>query len=121
VEEPSKYGVVVMEEAIGKVEHLVEKPKAFVVNVGIYLLEISSPSPEMKPTNSNFMAACKLAGLNLRVTLVGLVFHSLLICGTVLSVRPLASPRRYIVALHLDLHPGALHVRSRTIISTKIL
>ncbi|CAL9205993.1 unnamed protein product [Musa hybrid cultivar] len=41
VNEPSKYGVVVMDEETGKVERFVEKPKAFVgnkINAGIYLL-----------------------------------------------------------------------------------
>ncbi|KAI3939108.1 hypothetical protein MKX01_001976 [Papaver californicum] len=44
VEEPSKYGVVVMEETTGKVERFVEKPKIFVgnkINAGIYLLNPS--------------------------------------------------------------------------------
>ncbi|KAK9104578.1 hypothetical protein Scep_021422 [Stephania cephalantha] len=44
VDEPSKYGVVVMEEATGKVEKFVEKPKIFVgnkINAGIYLLNPS--------------------------------------------------------------------------------
>ncbi|XP_078446740.1 putative mannose-1-phosphate guanylyltransferase 1 isoform X2 [Wolffia australiana] len=44
VEEPSKYGVVVMEEETGKVEKFVEKPKTFVgnkINAGIYLLNPS--------------------------------------------------------------------------------
>ncbi|KAK9123878.1 hypothetical protein Sjap_013480 [Stephania japonica] len=44
VDEPSKYGVVVMEEATGKVENFVEKPKIFVgnkINAGIYLLNPS--------------------------------------------------------------------------------
>lgn len=41
VDEPSKYGVVVLEESTGKVEKFVEKPKLFVgnkINAGIYLL-----------------------------------------------------------------------------------
>lgn len=44
VDEPSKYGVVVMEEETGKVEKFVEKPKTFVgnkINAGIYLLNPS--------------------------------------------------------------------------------
>ncbi|KAJ4842229.1 cytochrome c1 [Turnera subulata] len=44
VDEPSKYGVVVMEETTGKVEKFVEKPKLFVgnkINAGIYLLNPS--------------------------------------------------------------------------------
>lgn len=44
VDEPSKYGVVVLEERTGKVEKFVEKPKIFVgnkINAGIYLLNPS--------------------------------------------------------------------------------
>ncbi|KAG1365808.1 Mannose-1-phosphate guanylyltransferase 1 [Cocos nucifera] len=44
VDEPSKYGVVVMEEETGKVDRFVEKPKIFVgnkINAGIYLLNPS--------------------------------------------------------------------------------
>jgi mannose-1-phosphate guanylyltransferase len=38
VDEPSKYGVVVMEESTGQVEKFIEKPKVLVgnkINVGI--------------------------------------------------------------------------------------
>ncbi|CAN6471596.1 unnamed protein product [Victoria cruziana] len=41
VDEPSKYGVVVLDEQTGKVDKFVEKPKIFVgnkINAGIYLL-----------------------------------------------------------------------------------
>lgn len=41
VDEPSKYGVVVMDESTGKVDRFVEKPQVFVgnkINAGIYLL-----------------------------------------------------------------------------------
>ncbi|KAG9154072.1 hypothetical protein Leryth_000567 [Lithospermum erythrorhizon] len=44
VDEPSKYGVVVMEESTGQVERFIEKPKLFVgnkINAGIYLLKPS--------------------------------------------------------------------------------
>ncbi|CAN6442856.1 unnamed protein product [Victoria cruziana] len=44
VDEPSKYGVVVLDEQTGKVEKFVEKPKLFVgnkINAGIYLLNPS--------------------------------------------------------------------------------
>ncbi|ERN08044.1 mannose-1-phosphate guanylyltransferase 1 [Amborella trichopoda] len=44
VDEPSKYGVVVMNEKTGQVERFVEKPKIFVgnkINAGIYLLNPS--------------------------------------------------------------------------------
>ncbi|KAJ3668939.1 hypothetical protein LUZ60_010889 [Juncus effusus] len=55
VDEPSKYGVVVMEEATGKVERFVEKPKTFVgnkINAGIYLLNPTVLDRiELKPTS----------------------------------------------------------------------
>ncbi|GAY49748.1 hypothetical protein CUMW_121460 [Citrus unshiu] len=55
VDEPSKYGVVVMEETKGKVEKFVEKPKNFVgnkINAGIYLLNPSVLDRiELKPTS----------------------------------------------------------------------
>jgi mannose-1-phosphate guanylyltransferase len=55
VNEPSKYGVVVMEEGTGKVERFVEKPKIFVgnkINAGIYLLNPSVLDRiQLKPTS----------------------------------------------------------------------
>ncbi|KAJ8747135.1 hypothetical protein K2173_001692 [Erythroxylum novogranatense] len=55
VEEPSKYGVVVMEESTGRVEKFVEKPKVFVgnkINAGIYLLNPSVLEKiELRPTS----------------------------------------------------------------------
>ncbi|XP_078428065.1 glucose-1-phosphate adenylyltransferase family protein [Wolffia australiana] len=55
VDEPSKYGVVVMEEETGKVEKFVEKPKIFVgnkINAGIYLLNPSVLDRiELRPTS----------------------------------------------------------------------
>ncbi|KAH9626300.1 hypothetical protein KSS87_021869 [Heliosperma pusillum] len=55
VDEPSKYGVVVMEESTGKVEKFVEKPKLFVgnkINAGIYLLNPSVLDKiELRPTS----------------------------------------------------------------------
>lgn len=55
VDEPSKYGVVVQEEATGKVENFVEKPKLFVgnkINAGIYLLNPSVLDRiELRPTS----------------------------------------------------------------------
>lgn len=44
MDEPSKYGVVVLEEETGKVKKFVEKPASFVgnkINAGIYLLNTS--------------------------------------------------------------------------------
>ncbi|KAM0941377.1 putative nucleotidyltransferase [Dioscorea sansibarensis] len=55
VDEPSKYGVVVMDEETGKVERFVEKPRTFVgnkINAGIYLLNPSALDRiEPKPTS----------------------------------------------------------------------
>ena len=55
MEEPSKYGVVVMEESTGCVERFVEKPKVFVgnkINAGIYLVNPSILSRiELRPTS----------------------------------------------------------------------
>ncbi|KAG5125328.1 hypothetical protein JHK82_032065 [Glycine max] len=55
VDEPSKYGVVVMEETTGQVERFVEKPKLFVgnkINAGIYLLNPSVLDRiELRPTS----------------------------------------------------------------------
>ncbi|PON90808.1 Nucleotidyl transferase domain containing protein [Trema orientale] len=55
VDEPSKYGVVVMDDTSGKVEKFVEKPKIFVgnkINAGIYLLNLSVLDRiELKPTS----------------------------------------------------------------------
>lgn len=55
VAEPSKYGVVVMDESTGKVDKFVEKPKIFVsnkINAGIYLLNPSVLDRiELRPTS----------------------------------------------------------------------
>ena len=55
MDEPSKYGVVVMEEATGRVDRFVEKPKIFVgnkINAGIYLLNPSVLDRiELRPTS----------------------------------------------------------------------
>ncbi|XP_057979913.1 mannose-1-phosphate guanylyltransferase 1 isoform X1 [Malania oleifera] len=55
VDEPSKYGVVVMDDSTGKVEKFVEKPKLFVgnkINAGIYLLNPSVLDRiELRPTS----------------------------------------------------------------------
>ncbi|GJM85205.1 hypothetical protein PR202_ga01635 [Eleusine coracana subsp. coracana] len=55
VDEPSKYGVVIMEEGTGRVERFVEKPKTFVgdkINAGIYLLDPSVlDRVQLKPTS----------------------------------------------------------------------
>ncbi|KAJ6690738.1 hypothetical protein OIU85_006936 [Salix viminalis] len=68
VDEPSKYGVVVMEESTRKVERFVEKPKAFVgnnINAGIYLLNQSIIDRiELKPTSIEKEVFPKIAAEN---------------------------------------------------------
>ncbi|KAJ7546261.1 hypothetical protein O6H91_08G032600 [Diphasiastrum complanatum] len=55
VEEPSKYGVVVMEEETGLVQRFVEKPQIFVgnkINAGIYLLNPATLDRiQLRPTS----------------------------------------------------------------------
>ncbi|WOG93963.1 hypothetical protein DCAR_0313253 [Daucus carota subsp. sativus] len=66
VDEPSKYGVVVMEEASGQVERFVEKPKLFVgnkINAGIYLLNPSVLDRiELRPTSIEKEVFPQIAG-----------------------------------------------------------
>ncbi|XVF08155.1 hypothetical protein REPUB_Repub06bG0201700 [Reevesia pubescens] len=68
VDEPSKYGVVVMEETTGKVEKFVEKPKIFVgnkINAGIYLLNPSVLDRiELRPTSIEKEVFPKIAAEN---------------------------------------------------------
>eukprot|EP00252_Welwitschia_mirabilis_P024890 TRINITY_DN7580_c0_g2_i1.p1 TRINITY_DN7580_c0_g2~~TRINITY_DN7580_c0_g2_i1.p1 ORF type:complete len:362 (+),score=57.13 TRINITY_DN7580_c0_g2_i1:120-1205(+) len=55
VDEPSKYGVVVLDEQTGQVQRFVEKPKTFVgnkINAGVYLLNPSVLQRiELRPTS----------------------------------------------------------------------
>ncbi|THG13902.1 hypothetical protein TEA_016057 [Camellia sinensis var. sinensis] len=69
VDEPSKYGVVIIEETTGKVEKFMETPKIFVgnkINAGIYLL---SPSVlnriELRPTSIEKEPKDYITGLRL--------------------------------------------------------
>ncbi|KAK6231367.1 hypothetical protein QUC31_011346 [Theobroma cacao] len=68
VDEPSKYGVVVMEDTTGKVEKFVEKPKIFVgnkINAGIYLLNPSVLDRiELRPTSIEKEVFPMIAGEN---------------------------------------------------------
>ncbi|KAH8506090.1 hypothetical protein Peur_044637 [Populus x canadensis] len=68
VDEPSKYGVVLMEETSGKVEKFVEKPKIFVgnkINAGIYLLNPSVLDRiELRPTSIEKEVFPKIAAEN---------------------------------------------------------
>lgn len=55
VEEPSKYGVVVYDQATGKIDNFVEKPQEFVsnkINAGLYIFKPSILDRiEVKPTS----------------------------------------------------------------------
>eukprot|EP00249_Psilotum_nudum_P021625 c28179_g2_i1 orf=510-1595(-) len=55
VDEPSKYGVVVMDQETGQVQRFVEKPQTFVgnkINAGIYLLDpVVVDRIELRPTS----------------------------------------------------------------------
>ena len=68
MDEPSKYGVVVMEQSTGKVEKFVEKPKLFVgnkINAGIYLLNPSVLDRiELRPTSIEKEVFPKIAAEN---------------------------------------------------------
>ncbi|PPD82133.1 hypothetical protein GOBAR_DD20950 [Gossypium barbadense] len=68
VDEPSKYGVVVMEETTGKVKKFVEKPQIFVgnkINAGIYLLNPSVLNRiELRPTSIEKEVFPKIAAEN---------------------------------------------------------
>lgn len=74
VDEPSKYGVVVMEESTGLVEKFVEKPKVFVgnkINAGIYLLNPSVLDRiQLKPTSIEKETFPKIASEKLLYAMV---------------------------------------------------
>lgn len=96
VEEPSKYGVVVMDEKSGEVQRFVEKPQIFVgnkINAGIYLL---SPSVldriELRPTSIEKEVFPKIAKEN--------KLYAMVLPGFWMDV---GQPRDYISGLHLYL------------------
>jgi NDP-sugar pyrophosphorylase family protein len=68
VDEPSKYGVVVMDEATGGVQRFVEKPQVFVgnkINAGIYLVNPSILNRiELRPTSIEKEIFPKIAAEN---------------------------------------------------------
>ncbi|GBG78363.1 hypothetical protein CBR_g26392 [Chara braunii] len=68
VEEPSKYGVVVLDEATGQVQRFVEKPQVFVgnkINAGIYLLNPEVLDRiELRPTSIEKEVFPKIAAEN---------------------------------------------------------
>uniref|UniRef100_A0A0D9V7R8 mannose-1-phosphate guanylyltransferase n=1 Tax=Leersia perrieri TaxID=77586 RepID=A0A0D9V7R8_9ORYZ len=96
VDEPSKYGVVVMEEATGMVEKFVEKPKVFVgnkINAGIYLLNPSVLDRiELKPTSIEKEIFPRIAA--------DAKLFAMVLPGFWMDV---GQPRDYITGLHLYL------------------
>jgi mannose-1-phosphate guanylyltransferase len=68
VDEPSKYGVVVMDEKTGSVQRFVEKPQQFVgnkINAGIYLLSPKTLDRiELRPTSIEKEIFPKIAAEN---------------------------------------------------------
>ncbi|XP_074585624.1 putative mannose-1-phosphate guanylyltransferase 1 [Curcuma longa] len=74
VDEPSKYGVVVMDEESGRVDRFMEKPKIFVgnkINAGIYLLNPSVLDRiELRPTSIEKEVFPKIASEKLLYAMV---------------------------------------------------
>lgn len=68
IDEPSKYGIEVMEESTRKVEKFVVKPKLFVgnkINVGVYLLNPSVlDQNELRPLTWVLEGHCTTKGLH---------------------------------------------------------
>ncbi|KAJ6768073.1 GLUCOSE-1-PHOSPHATE ADENYLYLTRANSFERASE FAMILY PROTEIN-RELATED [Salix koriyanagi] len=109
VDEPSKYGVVVMEESTGKVERFVEKPKTFVgnkINAGIYLLNPSVIDRiELRPTSIEKEVFPKIAADN--------KLYAIVLPGFWMDI---GQPRDYIAGLRLYL--DSLRKKSSTKLAT---
>ncbi|KAJ6690231.1 hypothetical protein OIU85_006507 [Salix viminalis] len=109
VDEPSKYGVVVMEESTGKVERFVEKPKTFVgnkINAGIYLLNPSVIDRiELRPTSIEKEVFPKIAADN--------KLYAMVLPGFWMDI---GQPRDYIAGLRLYL--DSLRKKSSTKLAT---
>ncbi|XP_060202031.1 mannose-1-phosphate guanylyltransferase 1-like [Lycium barbarum] len=97
VDEPSKYGVVVMEEATGRVEKFVEKPKVFVgnkINAGIYLLNPSVLDRiQLRPTSIEKEVFPSIAAEK--------KLHAMVLPGFWMDI---GQPRDYITGLRLYLN-----------------
>ncbi|CAL9144635.1 unnamed protein product [Musa hybrid cultivar] len=95
VDEPSKYGVVVMDES-GKVDRFVEKPKVFVgnkINAGIYLLNPSVLDRiELRPTSIEKEVFPKIAADQ--------KLHAMVLPGFWMDI---GQPKDYITGLRLYL------------------
>ncbi|KAF5733839.1 GDP-mannose pyrophosphorylase [Tripterygium wilfordii] len=109
VDEPSNYGVVVMEEKTGKVERFVEKSKLFVgnkINAGIYLLNPSVLDRiELRPTSTEKEVFPKIAADN--------KLFAMVLPGFWMDI---GLPRDYITGLRLYL--DSLRNRSSTKLAT---
>ncbi|XP_030534505.1 mannose-1-phosphate guanylyltransferase 1 [Rhodamnia argentea] len=96
VDEPSKYGVVIMEESTGRVEKFVEKPKLFVgnkINAGIYLLNPSVLDRiQLRPTSIEKEVFPKIAAEN--------QLYAMVLPGFWMDI---GQPRDYITGLRLYL------------------
>ncbi|KAB2087431.1 hypothetical protein ES319_A04G103900v1 [Gossypium barbadense] len=109
VDEPSKYGVVVMEETTGKVEKFVEKPQIFVgnkINAGIYLLNPSVLNRiELRPTSIEKEVFPKIAAEN--------KLYAMVLPGFWMDI---GQPKDYITGLRMYLK--SLRKKSSTKLST---
>ncbi|KAK5836659.1 Mannose-1-phosphate guanyltransferase [Gossypium arboreum] len=109
VDEPSKYGVVVMEETTGKVEKFVEKPQIFVgnkINAGIYLLNPSVLNRiELRPTSIEKEVFPKIAAEN--------KLYAMVLPGFWMDI---GQPKDYITGLRMYLE--SLLKKSSTKLST---
>lgn len=109
VDEPSKYGVVVMEETTGKVKKFVEKPQIFVgnkINAGIYLLNPSVLNRiELRPTSIEKEVFPKIAAEN--------KLYAMVLPGFWMDI---GQPKDYITGLRMYLK--SLRKKSSTKLST---
>ncbi|KAK7276316.1 hypothetical protein RIF29_17455 [Crotalaria pallida] len=96
VDEPSKYGVVVMEEATGQVEKLIDRPKLFAgnkINVAIYLLNPSVLDRiELRPTSIEYEVLTKIAAEK--------KLYAMVLQGFWMDI---GNPKDYIIGLRLYL------------------
>ncbi|KAI3437185.1 uncharacterized protein J3R85_005613 [Psidium guajava] len=96
VDEPSKYGVVIVEESTGRVEKFVEKPKLFAgnkINAGIYLLNPSVLDRiQLRPTSIEKVVFPRIAAEN--------QLYAMVLPGFWMDI---GQPRDYITGLKLYL------------------
>ncbi|KAL3681025.1 hypothetical protein R1sor_023981 [Riccia sorocarpa] len=114
VDEPSKYGVVVMDEETGQVQRFVEKPQTFVgnkINAGIYLLNPSTlQRVELRPTSMEKEVFPKIAAEK--------KLFAMVLPGFWMDI---GQPRDYITGLRLYLdsqrrrNPGSLATGSHVV------